>query len=129
MQAGNCAVWYLTAKAEDSTSEEASEDSEEDTTDASQSSGAESEENQIVAKYPAMTAFAEKLAILKIPMILDRSKDEKDVLAKYEWSKVYGALFGCEKEASKLYEAAVSGHSGDTAEKSTDTTESTDTEQ
>ncbi len=46
-------------------------------------------------------------------MILDRSKDEKDVLAKYEWSKVYGALFGCEKEASKLYEAAVSGHSGD----------------
>ena len=81
-----------------------------------------------------MTAFAEKLAILKIPMILDRSKDEKDVLTKYEWSKVYGALFGCEKEASKLYEAAVSGHSGDNSEssdtsESTDTTENTDTEQ
>ena len=61
-------------------------------------------------------------------------KDEKDVLAKYEWSKVYGALFGCEKEASKLYEAAVSGHSGDNSEssdtsESTDTTENTDTEQ
>ena len=95
---------------------------------------AQSDENQIAAKYPEMTAFAEKLAILKIPMILDRSKDEKDVLAKYEWSKVYGALFGCEKEASKLYEAAVSGHSGDNSEssdtsESTDTTENTDTEQ
>ncbi len=58
----------------------------------------------------AMTELAGKFAILKIPMILDRSKDEKDTLAKYEWSKVYGALFGCEKEASKLYEAAVKAH-------------------
>ena len=40
-----------------------------------------------------MTALAEKFAILKIPMILDRSKDEKDVLAKYEWSKsIWGAV-------------------------------------
>ena len=72
-----------------------------------------------------MTDLAEKFAILKIPMILDRSKDEKDVLAKYEWSKVYGALFGCEKEASKLYQAAVSGNSDDTKE-STDTSEDTE---
>lgn len=110
----------LTAKAEDT-----GDDSTEDTADAEQTDDAQSDENQIAAKYPEMTAFAEKLAILKIPMILDRSKDEKDVLAKYEWSKVYGALFGCEKEASKLYEAAVSGHSGDTSG-STDSTESTD---
>ena len=119
----------LTAKAEDT-----GDDSTEDTADAEQTDDAQSDENQIAAKYPEMTAFAEKLAILKIPMILDRSKDEKDVLAKYEWSKVYGALFGCEKEASKLYEAAVSGHSGDNSEssdtsESTDTTENTDTEQ
>ena len=79
-------------------------------------------------KYPAMTALAEKFAILKIPMILDRSKDEKDVLAKYEWSKVYGALFGCEKEASKLYESAAGAHSSDSKE-STDTQESTDTKE
>ena len=76
-------------------------------------------------KYPAMTALAEKFAILKIPMILDRSKDEKDVLAKYEWSKVYGALFGREKEAEKLYESAVNGHSND--QNSEDKTESEDT--
>ena len=76
-------------------------------------------------EYPAMTALAEKFAILKIPMILDRSKDEKDVLAKYEWSKVYGALFGCEKEAEKLYESAVNGHSDD--QKSEDKTETEDT--
>ena len=75
-----------------------------------------------------MTALAEKFAILKIPMILDRSKDEKDVLAKYEWSKVYGALFGCEKEASKLYESAAGAHSSDSKE-STDTQESTDTKE
>ena len=119
----------LTAKAENT-----GDDSTEDTADAEQTDDVQSDENQIAAKYPEMTAFAEKLAILKIPMILDRSKDEKDVLAKYEWSKVYGALFGCEKEASKLYEAAVSGHSGDNSEssdtsESTDTTENTDTEQ
>lgn len=116
----------LTAKAEDNTTEDTTA---EETTDETQN-----DENQIAEKYPVMTAFAEKLAILKIPMILDRSKDEKDVLAKYEWSKVYGALFGCEKEASKLYESAVSGHSGDSGESSdttdsTDTTENTDTEQ
>lgn len=86
---------------------------------------AQSEEAQTGTKYQAMTDLAEKFAILKIPMILDRSKDEKDVLAKYEWSKVYGALFGCEKEASKLYQSAVSAHSDDTKE-STDTVEDTE---
>ena len=58
----------------------------------------------------AMTELAGKFAILKIPVIIDRSKDEEDTLAKYEWSKVYGALFGCEKEAAKLYESAVKAH-------------------
>lgn len=83
------------------------------------------DDTQTGTKYQAMTDLAEKFAILKIPMILDRSKDEKDVLAKYEWSKVYGALFGCEKEASKLYQSAVSAHSDDTKE-STDTVEDTE---
>lgn len=86
------------------------------------------EEEQSDTKYPAMTALAEKFAILKIPMIIDRSKDEKDVLAKYEWSKVYGALFGCEKEASKLYESAAGAHSSDSKE-STDTQDSTETKE
>ena len=125
----------LTAKTEDSTDENAT-DNTEDTAEAAETGEGQDSENQIAENYPVMTSFAEKLAILKIPMILDRSKDEKDVLAKYEWSKVYGALFGCEKEAAKLYEAAVSGHSGagdteetsDTTENS-DTTEQADTEQ
>lgn len=117
----------LTAKTEDSTDENAT-DNTEDTAEAAETGEGQDSENQIAENYPVMTSFAEKLAILKIPMILDRSKDEKDVLAKYEWSKVYGALFGCEKEAAKLYEAAVSGHSGagDT-EESSDTTENSDT--
>lgn len=116
----------LTAKIEDSTEENAA-DSTEDTAEAAETDEAQNSANQIAEKYPVMTSFAEKLAILKIPMILDRSKDEKDVLAKYEWSKVYGALFGCEKEAAKLYEAAVSGHSGDgDTEESSDKTENSD---
>lgn len=125
----------LTAKTEDSTDENAT-DNTEDTAEAAETGEGQDSENQIAENYPVMTSFAEKLAILKIPMILDRSKDEKDVLAKYEWSKVYGALFGCEKEAAKLYEAAVSGHrgAGDTEETSdttenSDTTEQADTEQ
>ena len=93
--------------------------------DDADSTETETDDAQADTKYQAMTDLAEKFAILKIPMILDRSKDEKDVLAKYEWSKVYGALFGCEKEASKLYQAAVSGHSDDTKE-STDTSEDTE---
>lgn len=64
--------------------------------------------------HSEMTDLAEKFALLKIPMILDRSKDEEDTLAKYEWSKVCGALFGSEKEASDLYENAVNAHEKET---------------
>ena len=77
-------------------------------------------------KMKAYQKMTEKMTLLEMPVIVDRSKDEKDVLAKYEWSKVYGALFGCEKEASKLYESAAGAHSSDSKE-STDTQESTQT--
>ncbi|NCB92782.1 MAG: hypothetical protein EOM40_09525 [Clostridia bacterium] len=46
--------------------------------------------------------ISEHFAILQIPMIVDRSMDEKTDLAKYEWIKVYGALFGCEEKADTL---------------------------
>lgn len=51
--------------------------------------------------------ITEKYALLGIPMIVDRSADEKDDLAKAEWIKVYGVIFGCEDQANALYEEVV----------------------
>ena len=42
-----------------------------------------------------------------IPVVIDRSADEETELAKYEWIKVYGVLFGCEEEMDELFETAV----------------------
>ena len=44
---------------------------------------------------------------LGIPVIIDRSADEKTELAQYEWIKVYGVLFGCEEKMDKMFEKAV----------------------
>ena len=44
----------------------------------------------------------QKYALLKIPMIVDRSSDEQTEEAKAEWVKVFGALFDCEKNADAL---------------------------
>lgn len=51
--------------------------------------------------------ITEKYALLGIPMIVDRSEDEKDDLAKAEWIKVYGVIFGCEDQANALYNKVV----------------------
>ena len=40
-------------------------------------------------------------------MIIDRSAQEEDELAQAEWIKVYGALFGCEEQADKIFEKKV----------------------
>lgn len=44
----------------------------------------------------------QKYALLKIPMIVDRSSDEQTEEAKAEWVKVFGALFDCEKSADAV---------------------------
>lgn len=51
--------------------------------------------------------LADKFATLGIPLIIDRSADEKSELAKAEWLKVYGAVFGCSKKTDQLYNKAV----------------------
>lgn len=51
--------------------------------------------------------LADNFATLGIPLIIDRSADEKSELAKAEWLKVYGAVFGCSKETDQLYNKAV----------------------
>ncbi len=50
---------------------------------------------------------AERLATLTIPMLVDRSADEKTDLAKAEWLKVYGVIFGCEDQANDLFQQMV----------------------
>lgn len=49
----------------------------------------------------------EKFAMLGIPVIVDRSSQEKTDLAKMEWIKVYGILYGCEDQMNKKFDAAV----------------------
>lgn len=51
--------------------------------------------------------LADNFATLGIPLIIDRSVDEKSELAKAEWLKVYGAVFGCSKKTDQLYNKAV----------------------
>ena len=50
---------------------------------------------------------AERLATLTIPMLVDRSADEKTDLAKAEWLKIYGVIFGCEDHANELFQQMV----------------------
>ncbi len=48
------------------------------------------------------TKLSERLALLDIPMLIDRSADEKDPKGQLEWLKLYGVLFGKEEEADSL---------------------------
>ena len=45
---------------------------------------------------------ARKMSLLNIPMIVDRSEDEENEMAKAEWLKAYGVLFDCSDLAEEL---------------------------
>ncbi|MBQ0059518.1 MAG: hypothetical protein KBS83_06140 [Lachnospiraceae bacterium] len=47
--------------------------------------------------------ITDRAAMMNIPLVVDRSMDEEKDLAKKEWIKVYGVLFGCEDEANALF--------------------------
>ena len=47
-------------------------------------------------------ALADRFAVLDIPMLIDRSADEKDVLAQADWLRLYGILLGNEDLADKM---------------------------
>ena len=51
--------------------------------------------------------LTEKLATLGIPVLVDRSSEEKTELGKQEWLKVYGVLYGCEEQTNEKFDAAV----------------------
>ena len=48
-----------------------------------------------------------RFTALGVPVLIDRSAQEEDELAQAEWVKVYGALFGCEEEAGKIFDEQV----------------------
>ena len=51
--------------------------------------------------------LTEKLATLGIPVLVDRSSEEKTELGKQEWIKVCGVLYGCEELTNEKFDAAV----------------------
>ena len=51
--------------------------------------------------------ITERLTTLGIPVIVDRSADEKTEEAKAEWLKVYGEIFGCKELTETLYQEAL----------------------
>lgn len=59
------------------------------------------------ADAAALAEVAERMAMLEIPLFVDRSFDEASERGRLEWIKLYGLLFGCEAEANAAYAAAV----------------------
>ena len=65
------------------------------------------EELTLEEQEERLAEIMERCATLGIPLVIDRSADEETDLARYEWLKVYGVLFGCEEKTDALYQAAV----------------------
>ena len=61
-------------------------------------------ENTMIYHKPEVK---EKLEELKIPVIVEMSSYETHPLGRLEWIKLYGLLFGKEKEATEYYDAQV----------------------
>lgn len=81
--------------------DEASAMDADDATAANRTSAADAE-----GQVAAMKELGDRLALLGIPMVIDRSSSEKEELGQCEWCKVYGLLFGNEEAAVKRYEDA-----------------------
>ena len=58
-------------------------------------------------KKEALEKLESRFTTLEVPVVIDRSAQEEDELAQAEWIKVYGALFGCDEEAAKIFEKKV----------------------
>lgn len=59
------------------------------------------------AKKAELEKLESRFTTLDVPVIVDRSAQEKDELAQAEWIKVYGVLYGCEDEADKAFDELV----------------------
>ena len=64
------------------------------------------EETDEDAEETASQKLGDSLNLLNAAMIVDRISDEKEDLGKYEWLKVYGAMFDKQEEAGNAYNSA-----------------------
>ena len=98
------------ADAADETADTKSEDQKDDKDDKTTDEKADEDktpEELLKEENERLSDTAERLATLTIPMLVDRSADEKTDLAKAEWLKVYGVIFGCEDHANELFQQMV----------------------
>lgn len=52
-------------------------------------------------KMTAYRKMTEKMTLLEMPVIVDRSKDEKGKDAQKEWEKVYQVILGCDDQSAE----------------------------
>ena len=98
------------ADAADETADTKAEDQKDDKDDKTTNEKADEDktpEELLKEENERLSDTAERLATLTIPMLVDRSADEKTDLAKAEWLKVYGVIFGCEDQANELFQQMV----------------------
>ena len=98
------------ADAADETADTKAEDQKDDKDDKTTDEKADEDktpEELLKEENERLSDTAERLATLTIPMLVDRSADEKTDLAKAEWLKVYGVIFGCEDQANELFQKMV----------------------
>ena len=69
-------------------------------------SGPDAEPDQDTAYLAFVQDTGDGMAVLKIPMVIDRSPDEAQEAGQYEWLIVYGALFGREAQAGAAFAQA-----------------------
>ena len=96
--------------AADETADTKAEDQKDDKDDKTTDEKADEDKTQeelLKEENERLSDTAERLATLTIPMLVDRSADEKTDLAKAEWLKVYGVIFGCEDQANELFQQMV----------------------
>jgi hypothetical protein len=100
-----------TAEKDDAATAEKDDAAEDDTAKVEKDDAAKAEEKEDTLtaeeQMERLTEQVEKYALLEIPVVVDRSQDEKSEIAQMEWLKVYGVLFGCEEKADELFSAAV----------------------
>lgn len=85
-----------------------SEETEVEAKDTDKKDSKDTEETLTVEeKTEQFEELTEKLATLGIPVLVDRSSEEKTELGKQEWIKVYGVLYGCEELTNEKFDAAV----------------------
>lgn len=100
-----------TKKSDDKSEKKTEKKSDKKTNEKSKKKSEDKSENQkkltVKEQTERFQQMTEKFALLGIPVIVDRSEDEQTDLAKYEWIKVYGVLFGCEDQMNTLFDQAV----------------------